>query len=367
MITLPGCTSNSTSLNNLSPTSPIDDTVSNSSTAKPDAKEPTNTTVSDSNFTSDVDSASLEDILSEFHHQSFLLKNSTTQAYTSRTSNLDNEMNKLREETVTKLTDAGYEAYNVTKNTFSTVESLIGTDLSKMGLSPEHEYIVVVGTEDVKMARSYNDEEIRTDDAFNGVIGDSFVYTYNNERYALRYVTVTAAEVPDYVQISAENLLEDEPSLLVDLLMEGIYIGIDIFADPAPIGTIASICGLVLEHFGPEYTSTLYMHASSCWTRVFTQVWDINLESWFYTSSVEYVDQTVYFSGQYYDADLNRVFNVPERYASKRMYSDKFNNYTWRKEKAIWGKSIGVPQRDLTGDVTYYYDNQPKIIHHESF
>lgn len=90
----------------------------------------------------------IEEILNEYHLKAF---DSQTQGDTdtaSTWSRRGSNAKTLEQETVDTLTDAGYEAYNVTTDNFEYLEAELNTDFAGMGLDPNGSYIVVIHGEE---------------------------------------------------------------------------------------------------------------------------------------------------------------------------------------------------------------------------
>lgn len=292
---------------------------------------------------------SIESILSDFHEKCQLAGiNSSTEGNSRSASSSD----QLIQETVDTLVNAGYEAYNVNKDTFDEVEEVLSTDLNAIGLSEDYSYIVVLSGETPSNGS--------TRDAYGGTPGNSFSYTYNGTTYTLRYMTVTAANMPMYGKASTVNLLNSKSQTIINNCLNTaitMYLG----AVWAPLGTVASLTGFDISDFMPDATATLNLNAATNWTRVFTQVLDYD-GSWTYGSSVEYAKSTYYFSGHYYDAATDSYTKVSDDGGDKTEYSDHYFDYTWRKTTAI-NSLFSIATYDMVGPIKYAYNGEVKITH----
>lgn len=135
----------------------------------------------------------------------------------------------------------------------------------------------------------------------------------------------------------------------------------------APLGTVASICGLSVSNFSTAETSTLNMNCGTNWTREFTQVWDANRSAWITGSSVEYVKAKAYMSGLYYSALNNEYVAVPATSKSSTTKSGNYASTTWRRKNAAIGYIHSTIYYDTVGDVSYYYGGSKKVTHTEGF
>ena len=296
------------------------------------------------------DEQCIANILDEYHAKTRLVQrseNASTYSATGHNSDM------LRRETVKALQDAGYAAYDVTKETFDQVEQVLSTDLSEIGLSKDYSYIIVLSGEEISNGL--------TRDAYGGTPTPSFKYTYNGTEYTLRYMSVTAANVPAYGMASDENLLNSNvQNVINNCLNTAITAYLDAVAKP--FGTVASLLGFDISNFAPEKTATLTLTAGTNWTRIFTQVQDPYYGDWIYGSSVEYVNATCFLSGTYYDADENRYVQIPDNETVKKGYSERFYDYEWRKETAI-DNLFGRATYDCINKVKYYYGGNHIITH----
>lgn len=289
-------------------------------------------------------------ILDDFHTKSQQAQKNENRTTYSMT---DCESNKIRKETVQALQDAGYEAYDVTRDSFEQVEQALCTDLDAIGLSKDYSYIIVISGE--------NAPSPSTRDAYGGTPGSSFSYTYNGTTYTMRYMTVTAANVPAYGKVSTVNLLESRSRTVI---MNCLNTVITTFLDAAwsPLGTVASLLGFDISNFAPDETASLTLNAATNWTRVFTQVLDPYDEGWFYGSSVEYAKTSCYLSGYYYKASTNAYtpVNADERTATE--YSEHFYDAAWRKRTAI-DSLFAITTYDTVGPIKYAYGSVVKVTH----
>lgn len=88
----------------------------------------------------------VEEILNEYHQKAFEAKMQGDTGNASAWSLRGGQT--LEEETVDTLTEAGYEAYNVTADNYESLQTELKTDFSDMGLDPNGSYIIVISGED---------------------------------------------------------------------------------------------------------------------------------------------------------------------------------------------------------------------------
>ena len=327
----------------------------------------------------------VEEILDEYHRKSMEAQDAS--AYSRSASDPEPS---LEQQTVDQLTNAGYEAYNVTAENYDAVQDSLQTDLSALGLDPNSSYIVVISADPA--GNNNNGNKSRLTDLLlpphvweggGGGGGDgnqsSQLYTYNGRDYRIRYVTVTKTDHAGYGQSDTFEVADlDKGFSFVDtlqctlenLLNNTIYATLD--HTSIPLGTIASICGVKFFDFGrTDHTAfeTLLFRGCSSWIRTFTEVYVESESQWKPYLYVESVTMYSYFIGDYYDATLQRYTQIErnETYCTK--YSPNYNNTTFRIEKAIEKYLQGEPGSfyyDKTGDVHYLIGNQVVITHDDS-
>jgi len=306
---------------------------------------------------SELPSKSVEEILSEFHSRSFELTQSQTNRPSTLTDNTSESLASIRHETVNELLNLGYSAYEVTSSTYDTVEETLNTDLSNFGLQKDSSYIVIVGDTTAGTAQSRK------------TTGPSFYYTYGGIQYKLRTVTVTGNDSSNYIQTTPVNLLKSHTDEVVENMLNatiGAYataLGV-----PAIFGTIGSITGLTTVHFVSAQAATAVFQAGSAWTRVFTQVWDNNYETWVAGSSVEYVNKTCCINGMKYVASINACAPYMTEQKNDVSYSRNFDSDKWRNENAVIAFRGAFPNiSDSVGDVHYTRDSKVIVTHRGGF
>lgn len=294
---------------------------------------------------------SVDDNFSTFHSEIFdAVQNQLS------TEAISNDLEMRRHETVQELRRQGYDAYEVTGSNYDNIEATLNTDLSAIGLSDEFSYIVVVG----------DNTGVSSDS--RSTIGSTYNYTYNGTTYTMRTMKITSADDPNYLQSTSKDLMSSHSSSVIQALLDatiGAYMSF--FGVPMIFGTIASITGLTAVDLTSN-SATAVFHASTAWTRTFTQVWDNNLNAWTYGSSVEYAQQICFFDGLRYNAELNTIERYESGVKEKITYSQYYNSSTWKNEKAIIGLLTAMPVfYDKTGDACYEYDSSVIVRHREGF
>ena len=141
----------------------------------------------------------VEEILDEYHRKAFEREMQGDTETASTWSRRGGSAKTLEEETVEALTNAGYEAYNVTAGNYDTLEAQLYTDFGEMGLDPNGSYIVVISGGDGEASGNSAgaNSRVRPETDLEGPPGStgnaSFEYTQDGTTYTMRYVTVTSA------------------------------------------------------------------------------------------------------------------------------------------------------------------------------
>lgn len=303
---------------------------------------------------------SIEEILENYHSRIHEAKTQESKIENNTRSTHISTYDEITEDTVKTLNEAGYEAYNINSENYSAVEDALCTDLSAIGLNRDSSYIIVVSGESQNVARTYYDDDI------SGTPSDAFYYTFNGTRYYMRYLTVTAADNPAYVQISDANLLNSKSeNLLINCLDTAIDAYFSYYIKP--FGTVASILGLSISDFKPGATAMLELRGSTNWTRAYTQIYNVNTGFWQFGSCTEYATMLTNIISTYYKPGENhcRTEMSPNKYC--HLEAPTYFDFAWRKERAIYGYLNSIIQYDLTGPVKYYYGDECKITHYEHF
>lgn len=262
---------------------------------------------------------------------------------------------EIQAETVTALNEVGYEAYDVNPQTFKEVERTLNTDLESIGLKNDGAYIVTIN------------EEFSEYSAYPGALtSDPFSYTYGGTTYSLRWMTIRASDDPLMGKTSKVDLL-DSPTqqLLINCLDTAINAYLS--SIKKPLGTVASILGLSIGDFGAAQHVSLDFVGSTNWTRRYTQVWSNYDQSWANGCFVEEMTTFSHTEGDYYDKNLNRYASLDRDEHYETDYSDYFNDWNWRKSKAVIGYLNSYIYKDSVGDAEYEYGTKIIIRHRHNF
>ena len=250
---------------------------------------------------------------------------------------------------VDKLTALGYEAYAISPTSYESVQAELKTNLEAMHISRNDYCIIIAGEKDGTKGA-----------------GASFSYTYDGTTYTLRTLIVTAADNSAYGKSSYVNVLSSKVKTVIQSCLNAA-ITTAAGAINSNLGTVATICGLIIDNFSFTQTSTMGLNCGTNWTRAYTQVYDSFYDSWYSGSCTEYVRQFSYMSGTYYSASTNGYVAVPTNQSTTYTYASNYTNTTWRREHAVLGYYNSYIYYDLTGSVKYYYNGSLKVTHAENF
>lgn len=307
------------------------------------------------------ESESVQEIIADYNVKRMSLafaqaNNSNARAVAEYAENPE-AIEELRGETVRKLSALGCEVYEINSDNYDDAEKKLNTDLSYFGLKRGSSYLLVVGdTED-------------SNGLTRKTTGNFFKFTYDNQQYTLRTVTVTAADYDYYGQASTVDLMTSRTKTFIEnLLNEAIILYATKAGVPAGIGTFASLTGLKLVNLPSSNKSSAIFYGNSNWTRVFTQVWDDQYQQWTAGSVVEYVQQSCCIRGYKYEPTTNRYekYDGEEKYS--KVYSENYGNTKWRYENAIVAYRGAFPQiMDRTGDSVFKVGSKIVIRHKGDF
>lgn len=153
--------------------------------------------------TEETTQPSIEDVLNEYHERTFAAQ---------QESRIEGQRtDTLKHETIAKLNEAGYEAYDVNPDTFYSVENRLKTDLNQLGLDPSSSYIIVVSGE-----RNSTDDTGTTSPA-RKITDSPFTYTYNGITHTMRYLTIQPTDNMNYTRHGKSiSLIEESriPSII---------------------------------------------------------------------------------------------------------------------------------------------------------
>ena len=246
-------------------------------------------------------------------------------------------LEEYQEQTVRKLSALGYEAYAVSATNYDEVQSCLKTNLKAVNIEEGDLCIIIVSGEDISRGA-----------------GSSFSYTYNGTTYTLRTLTVTAADNSAYGDSNSVNVLSSKVKSVIQSCLNAAITTLAGSINSG-LGTVATICGLVIDNFSYTQTSTMYLNCGTNWTRAYTQVYDSFYNEWYSGSCTEYVRQYSYMSGVYYSASTNGYVAVPTNESTVYTYASYYTNTTWKRDHAVLGYLNSYVYYDLTGSVYYYY------------
>ena len=312
------------------------------------------------------ESRSMEEILDEYHRRAF---EAQAQGNTrSASANARSGGKTLEEETVDALTEAGYEAYNVTAGNYDTLEAQLQTDFAAMGLDPEGSYIIVIHGEPEGGETNGNSRMIDppTEDDFGDGTGGSgiFDYTYNGVSYLMRFVTVIPTTtngqfVHSYKTIESSYWFQSGVSKVSDAVLVAAIDNIPL----DPTGTTfptATVIGLIIDLAEDESyieidPTSVIVEAESNWTCQVIQVWCAQHGAW---EAMQY-SESVHSQAQYsYYKDIPGE-PEPVKYVSDEyhctFYSWKYDNYAQRYEDAVAHYLATAPghTQDARADCVY--------------
>lgn len=312
----------------------------------------------------------VEEILSEYHQKAFEAEAVGETATASTYSRSGSSGKTLEQETVDTLNAAGYEAYNVTAENFEALEAQLQTDFADMGLDPDGSYIVVISgenSENLNTAPGISPRVFIPQEPDNTGEIIPFDYTYNNITYRMRYLTVTAADNPDFTQGTTVDLLETySENLLNNLLNTAATLYVDAITEPVNLGTLMSLFGLNINSSYTTRNSALALQGLTVWTRNYIQIWEEYDEAWIYASCSEYAFSTSKYSGLVRNASTNSPTSIDET-IEKIIYSENYHNTDQQKIDAVFGYLEHDVRYDVTGNISYYHGNKLQFTHYEDY
>lgn len=260
---------------------------------------------------------------------------------------------QILQEKCLQLNEEGIKSYIIDSNNYEFMQEKLNTDFKELGLDSQYTYLITENSSTENNTRSTTSSE--------------FSYTYNGTSYRMKYLTITAADDPAFAKSSGVNVLKSTSRTLLENCLN-TAINAYISAIYAPLGTVASICGLNISNFASGQQSTLNLNGAANWTRVYTLVYSENSAMWYRGSCVESVYVYSCMSGTYYDAATNTMKSVPQNEQGSTKYSSYYSDFEWRKRNAvIYMLNLNGCRYDSVGDVSFYYGNVKKITLIENF
>lgn len=303
-----------------------------------------------------ANSISMKDkIIKEYRDRLFKYKKNENEAVSVERIREEQTLSQIQSNAVSELNQAGYEAYDISPQTFEATEEVLNTNLEDAGLSPDGSYIVVIeGEENASDITPYSD------------VSSSFTHRYNGTTYTLRWMTIYVTDDPYMDKYSYKNVLDSNSRRVIQNFLDtavDIYVG----AIWQPLGTMSSILGLNISDFMESYDAYLNYNATSTWTRRYTQVLCSYYNIWTNGCCVEEVQAASYLNGWYYNSSTKSKEQYITDTNYRYIYSDRFNDFEWRKDYAVIGYLNSWIQWDVTDDVEHRYNGDVIIKHHHNF
>ena len=281
------------------------------------------------------------------------------------------------------LTEAGYEAYNVTADNYDTLEAELQTDFAGMGLNPEGSYIIVVHGDEPTAANSNartGGDDIIIDPGDPGS-GSGIQHTYEGITYTMRSVAI-ASNTDSDLHFSKSYVLLDEKDTseyISEFLSFLSSWGIDALCYSLPVSgsyELWSNWSNTEEYSVLDQTAPSLITATS-WNLRYTQVWDDQLNRWITTQCSSYAETNARVTGYVYNSNKGETGGydvIDSGNKSATLYSYYYNRYD-RYDLAAKGYVEGVIYRDYTdvgfyffnnNDVSFNADGSPSFVHEET-
>lgn len=318
----------------------------------------------------------IEEILNEYREKTFEAQTqeetNTAATYSRRSSG---STQTLEQETVNTLTDAGYEAYNVTADNYDSLEASLKTDFSSMGLDPDSSYIMVI--DDTASSRAIGGSDIVQDPGdLSG--GSGIRHTYNGVTYTMRSVTIASNDDPSLIISSAYAILEEKDTAdhVSDVLSFLFSWGIDSLCFGLPVTSAYSLWSnwSSTEVYYVLDSSKPTLMAATNWNLRYTQVWDDILGRWATTQCSSYAQTNARVTGYVYNYGIGAFDVIDSGNKTATVYSYYYNRYD-RYDLAAKGFIEEVVYRDYC-DVGFYFfnnndvcinaDGSPLFVHKET-
>lgn len=311
----------------------------------------------------------IEEILNSYHNQAFEAQSAEENGGAS-TYARGSSSQTLEQETVDALTDAGYEAYNVTGENYEALENALNTDFAAMGLDPASSYVVVISGEDPAAQSNPNARVLPpANDDFDGDDGgggSSFLYVQDGITYTMRYVTVASDASADLRKSTLYTLQEiNEMAVFAGCALEALAnLAIEYTEEKieTSIPLLAEIAFLAdwMKARDPEVyialgDNMLTIHATSVWTLSYIQVWDATQKSWVTAQSSCYSVSRLTAAGYLYNKNIKDYEWVATEEIVLTTYSGYYNHSARRKEVAVEGFTKKYPLHDSTGDICFSF------------
>lgn len=300
----------------------------------------------------------IESILDEYHEKALAAQGAGDSAAVAYSRRSGDAQLTLEQETVNKLTAAGYEAYNVTGDNYDVVEETLDTDLTSLGITDNGSHIVVVNG-----------------DSANGYQPGFpyFGYTYEGVTYALRYVTVQADDSNLKLKSDIDLLEESGDPITTVSLYSLAAIGVGVGAVTSGVGAIVgdALISLLsdLIDFGDTINTSsddqLIYTARTNWTVVYTQVFNYDTGKWSTCASVERVKMSYVLTYHFFNPEIDHWDFITETNFLGTFYSTYYYDTDWQKEYAVlsYNTIMNYCHQDTIDYVDYELDGEDICRH----
>ena len=314
----------------------------------------------------------IEEILNEYHLKAF---DSQTQGDTdtaSTWSRRGSNAKTLEQETVDTLTDAGYEAYNVTTDNFEYLEAELNTDFAGMGLDPNGSYIVVIhGEEQTESVSTGGQSTFAFLPGLEQAPGDGggetfFTYTYNGQTYYMRYVTVTANDNTALGMTNGKELFVD---MTVDEMWDAMDKYVTVISVLPVVGAATSslydIFSLLLPNIDSTQPDSLFYRGATNWTVTYLEIWDSSNANWRCCANVEYATMRYFMNYTYYVPRTDHYDQETTSDTYGVVYSESYDDRELMKYRAAFAFEYSPTAGwwDMVEEVSYLYDGEIIITH----
>lgn len=305
----------------------------------------------------------IEEILNEYHAKAFEAQSAGDSGSTSTWSRNTGSSKTLEQETVDTLTEAGYEAYNVTAENYASLEADLNTDFAELGLDPDGSYIMVINGD--ASQRAIGDSEIvPTPGGTEG--GSGIRHTYGDETYTMRSVTIAStadaalqasfnAKILQAVDGWEEN--EDIYSYLTSWLIASDGYGMTASGAYSLWANWSSAESYIILDDSSSPTLT----ATTNWTLRYTQVWDDVLNRWATSQCSSYAVTKAKVEGVVHNHLTAECVAINSGEKTVTVYSSHYNSYD-RYDLAAKGFIENDVYRDYADVGFYFFNNDGECI-----
>ena len=300
----------------------------------------------------------VEEILNDYHEKAFEARLAEEQGAAASYSRSGNAVS-LEQETVQILTDAGYEAYNVTSDNYDELEVSLQTDFAEMGLDPDGSYIVVISGENGSGRSNTSTRDLilpphEWEDPSDG--DNTFLYTFRGVTYTMRFFIVTCANDSRLGTISEYNIVDtNSPTEEILNIIDAVFwCGVG-----STMGIVADVFSLVADlcadgNYSELNAKGLTIRASTAWVYDHIQVWNASENSWHTAQRSAYAISSVNLYTNRYNAGTN-IFRMYEGESQEfTIYSPNYNFPISRRTDAVAAFINGTQAYDDTGNIRFY-------------